>query len=373
MTARSALTLLGMGWLVLFFIGLNIEAPYFRPFEQIRTTGPTFKPNRQISMQASGGLAYRYVIPEHRHFRKNVFTTDKSGFRNPPMAQPRVIVIGDSFVVGVGLSDHETIAQQLKTQLGEPVYNYGTQGADGPRYFLSDRRFGRPGEIILFMPSENHLRDLQMPTANDEVPKELRKPIPMPRILRRLRTYGSVIQESNQAINRDNGLTIFARKYYQWIRRAMRSYPNQITVENETAIVETLLEQSRTRRIEDKEFERIVQSYSKWQEILQQRKSRLIVAIIPETGSIYEEHFPPKAQKQIIRPSLRERLQVALQQEGISTIDLYSVFRAHREPYLYLRDDTHWNASTVRLTAASIGKEFERRRLKVSTSTTVRP
>jgi lysophospholipase L1-like esterase len=108
--------------------------------------------------------------------------------------------------------------------------------------------------------------------------------------------------------------------------------------------------------VSNAKIKRIVDSYVRWHEILKQRNSKLMIAIIPQTGSVYEDAFPEKERKRINKPTIKERVQKALREQGIRVIDLMPLYTQNRTPYLYLRDDTHWNARTVKLTAEHMAK-----------------
>ena len=58
-------------------------------------------------------------------YRRQKFTVDARGYRNPPLAgmNPRVILLGSSFSLGLSLNDDDTIAAQLNRRLGPVVYN----------------------------------------------------------------------------------------------------------------------------------------------------------------------------------------------------------------------------------------------------------
>jgi lysophospholipase L1-like esterase len=47
-------------------------------------------------------------------------------------------------------------------------------------------------------------------------------------------------------------------------------------------------------------------------------------------------------------------LLAALAAQGVATLDLLPAFVAHKTPYLYLRDDTHWDAPGVAVTAEAV-------------------
>ena len=364
MDARNGLRVLVLIWLALFAAGLDFEPPYFRPFELIRTDGPAFLPDRQVEMDAYGALSYRLVVPEVRVVRHNVFTTDAAGFRNPPMAPPQVIVIGDSFVVGVGLSDEQTFPRALQRALGVPVYNYGAQGSEGPPYFLADRRFGRAPEVLLFMPSEATLGELRMPGSEPAAtePAAPRR-LPVPPLFAGLDAWGARLVDLNMVVNRDNGLRQVARRYFQAARRALTGDPNRIMVQGAPALVMTLDEQLRTEVVDDARFERILAAYLRFDEIARQRGGRLVVAPIPGTGSVYEALFPEADRRRAVHPSLLQRLQEELRERGVEVIVLLALFEAHRSPYLYLRDDTHWDAHAVELAAGHVAEALRRRGL----------
>src|SRR3984893_8042638 len=77
-------------------------------------------------------------LPRFRQYRREVFTTDEFGYRNPPRGggndMPAAVVVGGSFAAGCSVSDWDTLSQQLMSHLsGRQVYN-GAGGFGGARW-----------------------------------------------------------------------------------------------------------------------------------------------------------------------------------------------------------------------------------------------
>src|SRR5882757_5935831 len=110
----------------------SVDPLTFRAWEALsrfRPPGAPFEPNRQYYRKESyGDAAAMGNLPEAREYHAERFTTDARGFRNVstvPSAVPAVIVTGDSFAVGSGVSDADTLPSMLGRFLGCAVYNAG--------------------------------------------------------------------------------------------------------------------------------------------------------------------------------------------------------------------------------------------------------
>ena len=121
--------------------------PFFRPWERMLhgATDDRFVKYGAVTLPTCGDLSYNLCDPRRQVWRTTTFTTDVVGLRNAPLrAPPRVVVVGDSFVVGANLDDRETINVALARRLGETVYNHGSEfpGSELQRFF-TDPRFSR--------------------------------------------------------------------------------------------------------------------------------------------------------------------------------------------------------------------------------------
>src|SRR6185369_4072547 len=106
----------------------------YRGWEAARSSvGGFFLPNQRYENDRSyGDLANLGNLPARREYRRDVFTTDERGFRNPPDllsgARPAAVLVGDSFAAGAGNPDDDTLSAQLTRRVGAPVYNAASRG-----------------------------------------------------------------------------------------------------------------------------------------------------------------------------------------------------------------------------------------------------
>ena len=193
--------------LALLAQSLRFSAPEFRPWEVlVERDGYLFQPGRRVEMREIGDLGYRSWVRALQHPRPVVFTTDSHGFRNPrEIERPAIVVVGDSYVVGSGVSDHETLSERLSARLGEPVYNYGQAQGGGPQLFLVDPRFQKaPPRWVVFAPVQRLLRTYTLDTIG-RWPLWENAPVPLDEQL------DGTVSRFFTRLNRDNGLAVAAR------------------------------------------------------------------------------------------------------------------------------------------------------------------
>ncbi len=84
-----------------------------------------YVPNARSERLTFGDLAAMSGDPRHRASRNEIFQTDERGFRNSPnaLSSPvKLVIVGDSFGMGLGSSQDETWASLLEKE-GRPLYN----------------------------------------------------------------------------------------------------------------------------------------------------------------------------------------------------------------------------------------------------------
>lgn len=143
MSERRFILFFMLGYAGLLAWSYDFSSPYFRIHEMLydREFG-RWAPSTSVEMVEYGDLGYKSGIVSLAEPRKNTFTTDEWGFRNPTFETlPDVVVVGDSFTAGVGLDDHDTLARQLQAALGRTVYNRGQIWLSAPGLYLGDARF----------------------------------------------------------------------------------------------------------------------------------------------------------------------------------------------------------------------------------------
>jgi hypothetical protein len=116
------------------FIAARLALPFF-PSEGWSESGfhcasyyvflPLGKPHGCVAEKAFGEGARLANRLDFVSYRREKFTVDERGYRNPPLAElkPRVILMGSSFSLGLSLNDDETFAAQLNRRMGPVVYN----------------------------------------------------------------------------------------------------------------------------------------------------------------------------------------------------------------------------------------------------------
>ena len=121
-------------------------------------------PELQWSERWRGDVEKTYGIPPDTH-KQVSFTYDQWGYRNADdMEQADVVLLGDSFVEGHNVSDHETVAANLQSQLGKPVANLGIAGygtLQELRVLKGDATQRQPKAVVWFLFEGNDLYDDQ--------------------------------------------------------------------------------------------------------------------------------------------------------------------------------------------------------------------
>jgi hypothetical protein len=319
------------------------EDPYFRPWERL-DDGHAFRPSQTVSMEASGDLAFRLKAPAAREPRQVVFSTDAHGFRNPEPTDPRgVVILGDSFVAGAGLSDAETLPRQLAERLGAPVYNYGTSDPRTLAWFALDERFaeGLPA-VVVWAPGYRSLA----PLAPVQLPGAL---TPATRRLEKLHGY---VEEAN-------GLRRLCARLRRRLTPVRDDDVTTIQVDGAPALALTLAAAGLQDTAQARGLERVVGDLLAFARALEQAGSRFVFAPIPGVGAVYPEAFPPAEQARLTQPGFAA--QVLDRVRGrVECVDLLPRFRQERSPYLYWRDDTHWRPRAVALAADELAQALRR-------------
>jgi hypothetical protein len=163
MAAVATTLSLGVATLLCSFaihlLGLD-QAIYYRPHEQLvqqdyEQGHRAYRKNARIEMTASHGDLKALTAAGLAQPRKIVFQTDSAGFRNDQdYIDGDTVLIGDSFVVGVGDSQADILSVQMARDHGIKAYNLGHPG-DISDYLSVWRAFRRrhagPVHAVLFL------------------------------------------------------------------------------------------------------------------------------------------------------------------------------------------------------------------------------
>jgi hypothetical protein len=343
----------GVAYVALLAVGLQVERPEFRPWELLaKEQGDGFEPSQMVRMQEIGDLGYATWVRRLQAPRDTVFTTDASGLRN---ARDRewapVVVLGDSFVVGSGVSDHETMPSRLEALLGVPVYNYGIPRANSPAYYEHDARFlAHPAEVVVFAPNQRNLKPGAFARLQRGARNAARDAGAWVGAAEDLRGMLSVVE-------RDNGLGRGARYLVQGVRhRVWGDVPGHLvaTADGRPALLATPEVLDLVRTPEQRGVEAFLHGLVRFSNYLETQGTRLVFAPLPDQAHLYPELYPPQVRTQIHQPTTLDVVIGRARAAGIPTIDVRETLYPARQPYLYLRDDTHFDARGLEIVAREV-------------------
>lgn len=336
-------------YLLLLSVSLNFQEFPKTPWMLLRQGPFNFKPDLKIKMKMCGDLSLTKGIKELQDWREEAYTTDHYGFRNlAQIEDPRVVVLGDSYVVGIKLNDDQTLTYKMSRLLNEPVYNYGGQFYLAPAEFLADPRFqAHPPEIVIWAPVEYYINDfpLQATWKNKT-------------LLDRWAELGADIKDFKYKLERDNYLTVLLKKLIAGvlfrIGFKLSSNTEIINVKGERKLVMSLGFQDLCLTPDERKFDQIVKNLVELNGLLEKRSVHFVFAPIPSTGSIYPEFFKNPCPQALAREGFLGLLLKEMQKNNIDHLDLKQPFSAKKYPYLYMTDDSHWNPYATDVAAQSL-------------------
>jgi lysophospholipase L1-like esterase len=267
--------------------------------------------------------------------------------------QPRIAVLGDSYVWGYGVSSEEMFTRRLKELLpGSEVRNFGVPGYGTDQELLVFRRFvleAHPGTVILAFTVGNDLTTIASRSAYD---------LPKPRfVLDRsaLRLEGVPVPRlpdwDRVSRSTEWKKSLMAHSYlYAWIRPRWRILRERLTRANEMRRVRLL-----ARRPDD----RLRESWRLAEALLGAIRGeatrsgmRMVVLVVPERLQVDDRLWKAMVRRYRIDESGYDRdlpgktLASIGERQGFVVVDplerLRDRMRAGENPFL--GDDPHWSA-----------------------------
>jgi hypothetical protein len=361
MTALVAL--FGVADLITRGMPMNVFA--FRAWEAMgyyHEPDTVFEANHRYDRISYGDLSNLANLPDYRVWRRETFTTDKLGFRNPPdlvdSGKVKAILIGDSFAAGSGVPDRQTLSAQLSRR-GIITYNVAPLRFDAKGMQAMASRLRMDEGWILFQHATG-LRYVYLENAMGTwvVPRDHESPTFFSRFEYNLRTPTFPLR-----IMADRFL-----KSWQDDRWLTNPYKNQVEVRrlknNDTMLFfpGEVLEPTLPQNVLDS-IDKMVAIYRGLNEGLRSTRLRLRVVLVPDRFSAYAHLLATGAWTGGM-PPYNQELDRRLRAAGVSVINLYGVIRARATAdfpnfeYLYWRDDTHWNAAGIRVSAEEIARQL---------------
>lgn len=308
---------------------------------QIPRVGP-FYPNTTLDMTEQGDLGHHTANAVDK---KVVWKTDEWGFRNDRfIANPDMLIIGDSFVAGTGLSQDETLTARLAAFTGGRlrIYNMAPSTLEDMIYLIDNGIIHKPKLLIFSMVERNvpkpvpgHLsRPFDINTVSYNVKRKLYGLTGFDAFYDRLTRFYNV-RWAQARINHQQGLGLVSP-----IDHHMLFLQGKKSVAKADARL--------------KSTSNALVSYKKY---CDSQKIDFLFLPMPNKETVYYDLVPLSRQ-----PDYLVRLDSILGKAGIATINLLPLYNYERQKgsLLYHPDDSHWNAYATRLVANEIANYLDK-------------
>ena len=342
----------------------------FRAWEAMRTPGedsPFLPSHRYHNDRTYGNLAAIANLPAYRQYRSVTFTTDASGYPNPPGGASRgpvaAITVGSSFTAGSELGDGATLAAQLGLLSGRSVYNAGGATPDFAGIRAATRRLAARGGGTLVV--------IEHPGAR-EVPPLTTLHVPH-KTARCRELVASLGLDSLCPLagwldrhTRVSPLEILAQRLLKrveddrWMPNPYGGLAFVAPLENGDEMLFLTAERDWSRQPRS-EHETV--RYFRWLAAqLERERITPLVVLLPEKYLVYApllRERDPAAEREV---AYLNRVQQGLRAAGVPVVNLTTPLREAaatalvRGSHVYFLDDTHWNAA-----GAAVGVEQIRR------------
>jgi hypothetical protein len=297
-------------------------------------------------------------LPEAREYHAERFTTDARGFRNVstfPGAAPAVIVTGDSFAVGSGVSDDDTLSSTLSRLLGSGVYNAGGVDVEPDRLLPLAHQLGMHRGLVLNIYSE----DRELPV----VPSDRKAMVN--RMLATLTANVAPFLGWLRGLVEVSPLQILSEKAFRRLEND-RILPNShrgYVVQGQLPNGDSMVFPAERVRLVLGRREASAAYWSWLRRRLGAEEFRLLVVLVPSKFTVYRRFLDDSAPAAHPRDFLGE-LERRLRAAGVPVVNLTAAMSegAARDldhgVYLYYRDDIHWNRRGTELAATVVSSSI---------------
>jgi hypothetical protein len=360
-------------WLILLFCSLEVASRFvpvesfaFRAWEPMSlNAGPTgpFEANKTFTNPLSyGDLAHMSNRRSPREYHYERFTTDAYGFRNPPelsrgeLGPVEAILVGDSYAVGSGVPDGETLAAQIGTVAGHLTYNAGSHFP----IFLEDiraiaRRLNMQRGVVVYEFLERQIKVYDVASFAAARAFTDGPPSHAPSWEEQLTHWRTEASISRTAVFLDT-----VRSLYFEPENANDPSVAAFHLDNGTTM---LFFRGAFSFVTDTS-RRISPDYYLWlSRELARDNLKLVILLVPDKLAVYQRHITdvgaPKSESDAL-----DRFERDLSNAAIPSVNLRHLFRSKASEemkngrYLYFLDDTHWNARGIRVAAQALSTQW---------------
>lgn len=332
----------------------------FRVWDAISISGRnavlsgSFYPNRKFERMEQGDLA---AYSKDAVYRSTVWETDVFGFRNSNHGcrDYPIVIVGDSFAVGTGLTQADTLSEVLSRKLKTCVYSFSSLELND--YLTSSLWRRSKPSVVLYVKSEWWIKN------ESDLPLES-KNLHGEDIVRRLGVGDHSLMQSIAVFRDRYGKSIMLRTYRKrgplfvfsqiigWFTNnafSSQAYGNSNTEQKEMHFRSMVLTQD---PVNQAEVDFVAKRMAAFRDEFSRHGVRFVFMPVPNKETIYL----PGLHK---RGELLDQIFLRMTQLGVETIQLQPAFLSHQASspeLLYQTDDTHWNEKGVRLSADLVSK-----------------
>ncbi len=353
---------------------------FFRAWEdatRFATAEGPFAPNFHFeSDRAYGDLSSLGNLPRLRQYRREVFTTDEFGFRNPPGEGagevPAAILVGDSFAVGSGVSDGDTLSAQLSRLSNRRAYSGASPRAHWKMTRELINRFHMRGGLVIWEVSEREPQPLSLEMESRILGVAPGNAPPLSGkfpVLRRLDLW-------TDGVLAYSPLRIF-------LGRGFRKIENGIWLPNPSGefVVVGQLTNGDNMLFHPSEVDNFYRPKYDSANFLGQVNAlvrcggnELLVILVPDKYSVYHSLLRDAGQSPPEVRSRLDQLELDLHRLNVPVLNLTSALRSQaaeglqRREYNYMLDDTHWNRIGIQTAAMEVLRVWNNRPASICNS-----
>ena len=326
---------------VIFRLG-GVNLHYYRPHEKLSLSAKhRYLPNAAVIMTSSHGdmLAIDPSASDIKEEREVKFITDNLGYRNnKKFLDQKIIIVGDSFIVGNGTSQANILPSILESEFNINVYNISFPG--GPNHYLN--------RIETFPHSLSDRCIFVFLFEGNDFPNSIEIP-----------QQGIIKSKIIFLINNYRFRFEIGRLFYSLYVRAFMP----VNVKKADTILTHIVGKKKVGFLEKYNKATSRESYRPEEKVVQAFEKLInksdVVFFIPDKLRVYFEYIKDSKSKEMPNKNW-EFLESLSENKDVLLINLTKPFiretgkLLENDQYLYWRDDTHWNGNGMRLTSRII-------------------
>lgn len=334
-----------------FFCFRAVEALTVRKFKNILPG--QFYPNMNLVKEEEGDLGHHTKYASKRTVQ---WITDSYGYRKegPDRLKYGVVIIGQSETFGSGLTQKEMLSEVLEDRMNLSVYPLAPASVNA---FLKERRFIlQPPEMVIVSSMERAIPFLPPPKTSSRgkwaAYENARNKIRKMKENRWIQSFGVFLDR------------LYKMNMVRYIRASIkrgfsdREENGLNRVDSKFGPILFLQGASANKEVPEERLNQAIQTIKGYHDLFKSKGIRFIFLANPEKETIFYESLGSS------RPVFLEQLTARLKQLGVEIVCTQQAFENAFEKesiLLYLKDDTHWNATGVRIAVDLLTKVIQKK------------